>query len=231
MNGTSLPSEVLFSHACRFRLGEVKQRWDRNASGAEGVVQVNSLYVKSRPEYFFGRSMRYYIFMIILAAALCGCVQSRHIGTSTSANLIKITGSAVPFEQQFEFREGDSYEFELPNGQTVAVWCERAAFQMAEQTTASGLKTAWGERPFKRPEPKLERIGPNSYALSGWQSYISQGAVTTHGSETSEYELFIDEWRFAITESLRPTGKLPVVIRITESNRKAQLRAVCLSQS
>jgi hypothetical protein len=26
MNGISLPSEALFNHACRFRLGEVKQR-------------------------------------------------------------------------------------------------------------------------------------------------------------------------------------------------------------
>src|SRR2546427_8439541 len=43
-------------------------------------------------------------------------------------------------------QKGDAHEFQLPDGKTVAVWCERPGFGMilGEQTTRSGLKTAWG---------------------------------------------------------------------------------------
>ena len=51
---------------------------------------------------------------------------------------------------------------------------------LAEQTTASGLKTEWGEEPLpKRPKPVYEQLGSNSYTISGWQSYISSEGVET----------------------------------------------------
>jgi len=105
----------------------------------------------------------------------------------------------------------------LPDGKTVAVWCERPEFEMTlgEQSTASGLKTAWGERSFKRPEPIKEKIGPNSYTLSGWRSYIVQGSVITTGDLSTEYILYEGEFKFSIVENLRATNSLPVSIRIT----------------
>lgn len=125
--------------------------------------------------------------------------------------------SAIPFERQLQMREGDALEFELPDGKTVAVWCERqpSGFTLGEQTTASGLKTAWGERSFKRPEVVREQISPNSYRLAGWKSYISQGAVTTAGDQTTEYVLYVGDLQFSIIENLRGTPSLPVTIRIT----------------
>jgi hypothetical protein len=125
--------------------------------------------------------------------------------------------SAIPFERQFHMREGDAYEVQLPDGKMVAVWCERQApwFPSAEQTTASGLKTVWGERAFKRPESLYEQIGTNSYRFAGWQSYISQGAVTTIAGETTERALYVSNWRFRIVEDLAEIGSLPVTITIT----------------
>jgi hypothetical protein len=113
--------------------------------------------------------------------------------------------------------KGEAYEVELPDGKTVAVWCEQPKFAMmlAEQTTKSGLKTAWGERAFRRPESLMRQTGPNTYESAGWKSYIVQGVVTTSGDRTSEYELFVGDLRFTIIEDLRATDALPVTIKIT----------------
>jgi hypothetical protein len=112
-------------------------------------------------------------------------------------------------------KKGDAYEFQLPDGKSVAVWCERPGMMLGEQTTKSGLKTAWGERAFRRPESLMRQTAPDTYESAGWKSYIVQGAVTTSGDQTSEYELFVGELRFAIIEDLRATDALPVTIKIT----------------
>jgi hypothetical protein len=85
---------------------------------------------------------------------------------------------------------------------------------LAEQTTKSGLKTGWGERPFKRPKPLEQKVGPNSYVSAGWQSYTVQGAVTTVGDSTTEYELFVGDLRLSIVEDLKATGSLPVTMNV-----------------
>ena len=149
------------------------------------------------------------VFLIVfLAVLLAGCSPSQRI---------QITSSDVPYSKQFQMREHDAYVFQLPDGKTVAVWCERPefGFMAAEQATKSGLKTAWGERPFKRPKPLQKQVGPNSYESAGWQSYITQGSVTTTGDDTSEYELFVGDLRFSIVEDLQATGSLPVTINVT----------------
>ncbi|HXS67909.1 MAG TPA: hypothetical protein VN761_03635, partial [Candidatus Polarisedimenticolia bacterium] len=93
--------------------------------------------------------------IVMLTALFMGCA-SRHYQTTTQARSIqKITVSRVPFEKQFTMKEGDANEFRLPSGKIVAVWCERPSDKIgiaAEQTTASGLKTAWGERAYRQPE-------------------------------------------------------------------------------
>src|SRR5437773_8676579 len=98
----------------------------------------------------------------VLAVLLAGC---------SSPQRVQVTSSDIPFSKQFKMQNGSAYEFQLPDGKTVAVWCEQPKFGMmlGEQTTKSGLKTAWGERAFKRPEPVRTQIAPNSYRLAGWQ--------------------------------------------------------------
>jgi hypothetical protein len=147
--------------------------------------------------------------VVVLAGLLVGC---------SSPQRVLVASSDVPFSKQFQMRQGDAYEFRLPDGKTVAVWCERPGFGMmlGEQTTKSGLKTAWGERAFRQPEPLMKQTGPNSYESAGWKSYILQGAVTTTGDRTSEYELFVGDLRFAIIEDLTATDALPVTIKITQ---------------
>jgi hypothetical protein len=53
---------------------------------------------------------------------------------------------------------------------------------------------------------------------AGWDSYIRQGSVITTGSETSEYILFVDHWKFSIIEDLKATSSLPVTIKVVPSN-------------
>lgn len=158
------------------------------------------------------------VFIAFIATLLAGCAHSRD-DNATSRRIITVAVSVIPFERQFRMVEGDAYEFQLPDGKTVAVWCERPrpplSLMLAEQTTASGLKTVWGERAFKQPELVHEQIGTNSYGVAGWQSYISQGAVTTVADTTTERALYVGNWRFSIAENLAQTGRLPVTITIT----------------
>lgn len=136
----------------------------------------------------------------------CSATISRILSTAVSAALlvgcsspqrVLVASSDVPFSKQLQMHKGDAYEFRLPDGKTVAVWCERPRFgiMLGEQTTKSGLKTAWGERAFKQPEPLMTQVGPNSYESAGWKSYIVQGTVATTGDRTSEYELFVGDLR------------------------------------
>jgi hypothetical protein len=144
----------------------------------------------------------------VLLALFVGC---------SSPQRVSVASSDIPFSKQFQMQKGDAYEFRLPDGKTVAVWCERPGIGMmlGEQTTKSGLKTAWGERAFKQPEPVMKQISPNSYESAGWKSYILQGSVVTSGDRTSEHKLFVGDLRFAIIEDLRATDALPVTIKIT----------------
>lgn len=130
-----------------------------------------------------------------------------------------IAESQIPFEKQFSMEAGDALRFELPGGKIVAVWCEGGlqGLWAAEQTTDSGLKTCWGEVPFKHVGYKKVRKSRGSMELGETNSYIKQGAVITDtGKGTSTYQLFVAEWEFNIIEDLRAKGNLPITIRVTK---------------
>lgn len=133
------------------------------------------------------------LLIALLPTIFFGCSHSQRV---------QVSASAIPFTQQLRMQKGDAYEFQLPNGKLVAVWCEQPGIDMmlmlGEQTTKSGLKTAWGDRAFNQRK-----------------SYIVQGSVVTSDDLTSEYELFVGDLRFAIIEDLRATDALPVTIKIT----------------
>jgi hypothetical protein len=148
------------------------------------------------------------LLIALLTTLFVGCSRSQRV---------QVEATAIPFTQQLQMHKGDAYEFQLPDGKTVAVWCEQPGSDMmlAEQTTKSGLKTEWGERAFRRPELLMQQTGPNSCKSADWKSYIVQGSVVTSGDRTSEYELFVGDLRFAIIEDLRATAALPVTIKVT----------------
>ena len=56
MNGISLPSEVLFNHACRFRLGEVKQSEEEKAIRLKWDATEFGVYLNHEKEYILDRS-------------------------------------------------------------------------------------------------------------------------------------------------------------------------------
>ena len=140
--------------------------------------------------------------------------------------LHKIAAADIPYEKQFTLEAGDALRFELPDGKVVAVWCEGGVKNRwaAEQTTASGLKTSWGEQPFKHVRYKRVREPGGGITSGETDSYIKQGGVTTSTrDETSTYQLFVGELEFSIIEDLRAKEKLPVTIRVVkraEQNRQ-----------
>jgi hypothetical protein len=148
--------------------------------------------------------------LILLGIILCGC--------GSAVPQIPVTEKDIPYTKQLTMKKDEAQNFQLPNGKIIAVWCERPDFPtIGEQATASGLKTAWGERPFIRPELVMKRQPDGSEVASGWKSYIEQGSVITYGStRTSEYILYVDKWQFSIIEDLAAKGDLPVTIKVTE---------------
>ena len=146
---------------------------------------------------------------ISLAVFLAGCTRSQRAQ-------VVLTGTT--YTNQVRMQAGDSFEFHLPSGKTVAVWCVRPKTHWifgAERTDAkSGLKTFWGERPFKKPGEVLQKIGTNCYAVVGWKSYITQFASLVEGDTARHYELLADGLRFSIVEDLKATNSLPVTIQV-----------------
>ena len=130
----------------------------------------------------------------------------------------KIPEAGIPYEKSLTMEAGDALSFELPNGKSVAVWCDGGGKSLfaAEQTTSSGLKTSWGEKPFKHVDYKRERQPDGSAVLGDADSYIEQGPVITKSDRTSTYRLFIDEWQFDIVEDLQAKEALPVTIRVVK---------------
>ena len=117
--------------------------------------------------------------------------------------------------------------FELPGGRSMAVWCEGGVKNSfaAEQTTDSGLKTSWGEKPFKHVGYQRVRLPDGGTTFGETNSYIKQGGVTTStGEGTSTYQLFVDRWEFDIIEDLRAKEKLPVTIQVRLAAEKELLR-------
>jgi hypothetical protein len=65
------------------------------------------------------RQMPRLLFIASLAIMFVGCSRSQPV---------PVVDSAIPFTKQLQMKKGDAYEFQLPSGRTVAVWCERPKF-------------------------------------------------------------------------------------------------------
>ena len=154
------------------------------------------------------------LLITLLAVALVGCRPSHRT---------EVVLTSTTLTNRLQMQSGDSCLFKLPSGNTVAVWCERPRsflgtaqpiFGTAQPTDAkSGLLTAWGRIPFRKPEEILVKVGTNNqYAVAGWRSYITPSMVTVMGSMERRYELQADSHRFLIIEDLQATNCLPVTI-------------------
>jgi hypothetical protein len=169
---------------------------------------------------------------VLLSAASLGG-SAADLTTSNTAALVfphehvkkfTITEADLPYEKLLTMKEHDAVVFILPQQRSVSVWCYKPDdhFAVAEQTTKSGLKTEWGEKPWIRPRMKYKRIGENSYTGDGWDSYIQIGGVVTTGDKESDYTLYVDRLKVDIIEDLSATHALPVKIRVAKTNREPQ---------
>ena len=80
---------------------------------------------------------------------------SRPAGNTPSyhSRVIKLIPTDIPYSAQFTMSDKDAIRCQLPGGKVVALWCHKDS-EAGEQTTASGLKTVWGERPVTRSRSK-----------------------------------------------------------------------------
>ncbi|MGV3757328.1 MAG: hypothetical protein ACO1QS_18265 [Verrucomicrobiota bacterium] len=134
---------------------------------------------------------------------------------------VTITEADIPFEKKLVLKENDAIVFILPDKKTFSVWCYRMDDRgfAAEQTTKSGLKTSWAEKPWIQLRSKWKDLGGGSYQGDGYDSYIEHGGVSTRLGETSDYTLYIHPLKISIIEDLKATNNLPVTIRMIKSNR------------
>ena len=118
------------------------------------------------------------LFIALLTTLLVGCSRSQHL---------QVSASAIPFTRQLQMHKGEAYEFQLPDGKTMAVWCEQPEFgiMLGEQTTKSGLKTAWGERAFRRPESLMRHYLPIVLVLPLLTGCVAYPVIWPYSSERS----------------------------------------------
>ena len=133
---------------------------------------------------------------------------------------VTVAETDIPYEKKLMMKEHDAVIFILPQQRPVSVWCYRPDERtpLAEQRTKSGLKTAWGEKPWIRVRTRWRSLDGTSRAADGWDSYIQMGGVTTVGDRQSDYRLYVGDLRLNIIEDLRATNGLPVTIRVTKTN-------------
>ena len=151
------------------------------------------------------------LFITMLAAAVGGCSQSQRN---------QVTLTSTPFTNQLQMHSGDSCQFQLPSGRTVAVWCVRPKSFWGHPLptdSKSGLETVWGEVPFRKPKEILIKVGTNNhYAVVGWKTYIAPSPVTIMGDTARQYYLLANNYHFLVTEDSRATNCLPVTIRVAQ---------------
>jgi hypothetical protein len=135
---------------------------------------------------------------------------------------IQLVSADIPYSIQLQMQPGDAYAYALPNGKTIAVWCEQPSplGALFSDDSKSGLDISWGEKPFKQPSLVRKGTGPDPDQLV-WESYITQGAVVYSGDRTREHELFIGDLRLSILLDLTAKGALPVTIAITRKQPSA----------
>src|SRR5262245_12251541 len=128
---------------------------------------------------------------------------------------IKLAVADIPYSKQFQMQPGDAYVYQLPDGKSVAIWCEQPGplGAMFSDDSKSGLDIGWGEKPFKQPPLVRKGTGPDPNELV-WKSYITQGAVIYSGDHSREHELFVGDLRLSILLDLTAKGSLPVTVDI-----------------
>ena len=130
--------------------------------------------------------------------------------------------TSVPFSRDFVLKAGDAYRLELPNGKTVAVWCENQG-GIARAMRGHDLDLAYGEKPFQTLE--YERIPlpeGNGYTLGELISYIRSGGTVQSGDEF-EYVLYVAEYRIGLKETGGGDDDIPLTVTVRLATENEQL--------
>ena len=134
----------------------------------------------------------------------------------------RVQVASVPFSRDFVLKAGDAYVFELPNGKTVAVWCENRG-GIARAVRGHDLDISYGEKPFQTLE--YERIPlpeGNGYTSGDLISYIRSSGTTESGDEF-EYVLYVGEYRIGLKEKGVGDDGIPLVVTVRQATEKEQL--------
>jgi HEAT repeat protein len=154
--------------------------------------------------------------------AVFGAVKVRDILRIKSAPRIEISASSIPFKREITLNHGEAVVLVLPNGKTLALWCEKPSGILRE-IDGGGLAMEYGERPFT-PLKREEIALPGGGTTTGeYQSHIRQGPVMQRSFDgPREYILFVNPYRISLDQQ-EITHRLRLIATVTEASEDEQV--------
>ena len=160
--------------------------------------------------------------MVVVVTGLLGWGGSKVYWFVRRAAVPRVEVSEVPFSRDFTLKPGDAYTFDLPNGKTVSVWCEKRG-GIATALTGSDLDLEYGEKPFETLD--YERVPlpeGGGYELGELVSYIRSDGTTQCGDEL-EYILYVEEYRVGLKRKGTDDNRIPLIVTVRRASEKEQL--------
>ena len=134
----------------------------------------------------------------------------------------RVQVASVPFSRDLVLKAGDAYRLDLPNGKTVAVWCENRG-GIARAMRGHDLDLAYGEKPFQTLEyEKIPLPEGNGYTFGELISYIRSGGTEQSGDEF-EYILYVGGYRIGLKEKRAGDDHIPLTVTVRLATEKEQL--------
>jgi HEAT repeat protein len=144
--------------------------------------------------------------------------------SSKLCSAIKITKKQIPYRKNFSLAPGNAITIILPDGKTLAVWCNKTgAFSLPGD---SDLSLSYGEKPFRLLEIKWIPQPDGSRVAGPYKSYIRSGEVTTWSSGPGhEYVLYVgDKYRISLKEEGDKDGKLPIRLSVRDATNEEKVK-------
>ncbi|MHB9048874.1 MAG: hypothetical protein ACYC35_23400 [Pirellulales bacterium] len=156
---------------------------------------------------------RWAIAMVALVGAgLLGWGGTKGYWFVRRAAVPRVQVSEVPFSRDFTLKPGDAYTFELPNGKTVSVWCEKGG-GIATALTGSDLDLQFGEKPFQTLDYERVPLPDGGYESGELVSYIRSGGTSQRDDEF-EYVLYVEEYRVGLKRKGTDDNRMPLAVTV-----------------
>jgi len=142
---------------------------------------------------------------------------------SSEANSAAILISTVPFSHTVVLKPGDTYTFKLPNGKTIAVWCEKYSEIMSSMFD-SDIDLCYGEKPFQKLEYERIKLRNGGYTFGELISYIRADCTIQSGDEFT-YILYVKEYRISLMKKGADDKRIPLIVSVRRATDMEQISA------